>query len=518
MAALYLFLFLFLALAAGAPAQASLSGKWYWRGAAGWQRITLDLRPDGKKLSGTIVMGPGDVRNAGADQYWELFFQPASFPILNGKIDGSKISFEQAVFRGDGAEERLKYAGTLDGDRLVLGRQSERRPDDRFVLGDHEFQFTATRNAAPPQASAPAPPGPAAARRAMGMHVMARDDSGRNVDGLSAADFVVLENGVPRPVASFAPAESAMNLLFLFDHNLTWLEEGAEKDSPSYVANAWRGLIDTVSNVIGRLRPDDQFAVAAFEDRVQVALDWRPARNAGQSGSRLTVTDAPAGQKDLYGAIHWALKKFEGKTGRKTLVLFTDGRDGRLSPRWLRPAPETNRGRGGNRVVVFGPVPQRGLVGGPVIPESSEVLDPLYGLHDAAEAWEFQRLLSAVSKAGVEIHVVAVGAGHDPQFGPAVVGRRISGLYPGANAVLDGYLAGTRERLEMLAAATGGQMHFGAGRDDAKRIYSTMDRRVGLGAYRVEVELTEAGSARTVEVRALKEGLRVSPLAATPAP
>jgi hypothetical protein len=230
-------------------------------------------------------------------------------------------------------------------------------------------------------------------------------------------------------------------------------------------------------------------------------------------GSRLTVTDAPRGQKDLYGAIRWTLKKFEGRTGHRAAVVFTDGRDGRLAPRWLR-TPNAPRGSARGGVVVFGPQPQRGLpqVGLPQTADSEgiEVLDPLFGLHDAAEAWEFQTLVSAVGAAGVELHFVVVGADRDPEFGPAVVGRRISGLYPGADAALDAYLAGVRARLEMLSSISGGSVHYGASVQEAQRIYATLGQRLSVGAYHFEIPEATTETSQRIDVRTVKEGLRVS--------
>ena len=121
-------------------------------------------------------------------------------------------------------------------------------------------------------------------------------------------------------------------------------------------------------------------------------------------------------------------------------------------------------------------------------------------------------MVSAVANSDVELHFVMAGADRDPEFGPAVVGRKISGIFPGAGAALDEYLAGVRSRVEMLAAVSGGRVHYGAGGKEANYIYSTLHRRLGVGAYRFILPLTADEQSPRIDIRAVREELRVTPL------
>jgi hypothetical protein len=65
--------------------------------------FTLDLKPDGPKLTGTYC--PGDC--AGGDDKTD---------ILDGKIDGDTISF--GISTGESDIPRLDFQGTVDGETI----------------------------------------------------------------------------------------------------------------------------------------------------------------------------------------------------------------------------------------------------------------------------------------------------------------------------------------------------------------------------------------------------------------
>ncbi len=70
-------------------------------GAGGPMKFTFDFKADGNKLTGidTGPMGPNE--------------------ILDGKIDGNKISFSVKVNMGQN-EMKINYSGTFEGDVLTL--------------------------------------------------------------------------------------------------------------------------------------------------------------------------------------------------------------------------------------------------------------------------------------------------------------------------------------------------------------------------------------------------------------
>jgi len=127
-----------------AAPQASVTGRWLWQGQAGWQRITLDLKADGTRLRGVLRMGPGGSEPATPADFWEYFFDPADFEIVNGRINGSVISFEQEVRE---SSTRFLYTGTVEGDRIAFTREVIQPQTEKKTtgLGAHNVQFTAHR-------------------------------------------------------------------------------------------------------------------------------------------------------------------------------------------------------------------------------------------------------------------------------------------------------------------------------------------------------------------------------------
>lgn len=112
--------------------QGGVTGRWEWKGEAGWQHLVLDLRENRGKVTGRILMGPGPGESSRREDFWEYFFDPVGFEISNGVLRNDVLSFEQpAVTTLEGTEIRkgwnqamkFKYSGRVEGDRLLLTRE-----------------------------------------------------------------------------------------------------------------------------------------------------------------------------------------------------------------------------------------------------------------------------------------------------------------------------------------------------------------------------------------------------------
>jgi hypothetical protein len=156
----------------------AIAGKWLWQGPAGWQRIVLDLKVQGSKLTGVVRMGPGGVEPKSPEEYWEFFFDATDFKISNGKIEGNTIYFEHEATKtlpgislsipsgttagiarvvGAGAAasfntnqprsvpSKFIYRGVLDAQRITLTRETVSREGDPWVLGRHAVEFSLER-------------------------------------------------------------------------------------------------------------------------------------------------------------------------------------------------------------------------------------------------------------------------------------------------------------------------------------------------------------------------------------
>ena len=154
---------LLLIVSSTSQAQTGISGRWAWKGEAGWQRLVFDFNAQGNRLTGRISMGPSsnpasDIKSS-AD-FWEFFFDPVVFQISNGKINGNTITFEQQIteapkLTGGGipmtvtmqglSSGKFVYTGTLSGDRIQFTREFSAAREDVSALGKHKIEFAVQR-------------------------------------------------------------------------------------------------------------------------------------------------------------------------------------------------------------------------------------------------------------------------------------------------------------------------------------------------------------------------------------
>jgi VWFA-related protein len=289
--------------------------------------------------------------------------------------------------------------------------------------------------------------------------VVVSDAAGKPVTNLGKDAFTLLEDSAPREIQTFSPTDTPWNFVLLFDHSLPWVEAGD--------ATLWRTMGQSVDRFLAQMNPQDRVTMATFENKVQMLMDWRNAK----TGREQTITFNPIvrgtdGTKDLHGAIAWAAEKLRGAKGRSAVIVFTDGRDGRLAPQWL-----VNDAR-------------------------QEVFDPLFGMIDTAEAEEFSKTLELIQKCDARFYFVAVNTTQPPSFR----GRPISGLYPGAKDAVANYLSRIRLRLEKMAEVSDGAVLYGKAPEDAIIGYRTLYRDLALGV-RYTLEFATVPNTDTLPAR-----------------
>ncbi len=126
-----LFVFAILLAVAFVAAAADVSGKWTYeqpgRGGGNPTTVTLTLKADGAKLTGTVLGGFGGGRGRGGpggpggDPNAAPPAPPAPTPvdISDGKVNGNTITFNVNRETPNGTMT-TSYKGTLDGDSLQL--------------------------------------------------------------------------------------------------------------------------------------------------------------------------------------------------------------------------------------------------------------------------------------------------------------------------------------------------------------------------------------------------------------
>jgi hypothetical protein len=320
------------------------------------------------------------------------------------------------------------------------------------------------------------------------LDVVVLGEGGGAVTDLGPGDFVLLRNGEEFAVEVRSVPSAPWHVLLLFDRGLIGRQ-----------AYPWEEVVEGVSGFLASLGAGDRVSVAMFDSRVESGISWRSAPD-------LEVRDLisldpfadPPGRpsdrrardaQDVYRALDWAASEVGGLPDRKAVVVLTDGRDDRLSPRWFSDGPDLG---------LFGVV--RRPAAGIEIP----VLDPLFGLPDSGELAAYRASLDAVAASGARFFFLGVDTGRPPVFGRNVV----SGLFPGAAVAVGQYLDRVRSRLEGWAAASrGGVIHRSFG--EGIRLYADLYRALGMGIRYTLVWPDGGGDSEAPDLRARGAGLRV---------
>lgn len=139
------------------------------------------------------------------------------------------------------------------------------------------------------------------------------DRKGRPVQDLTAGDFTVLEDGVEQPVRRFERVEGVpIYAGVLLDTSSSMVEELEE---------AVQGALAFFQSV---LTPKDRAAVITFAESPYLAVRFtndRQMLEGGVAGLRAE------GETALYDSLVYALYYFSGISGKRALVVLTDGED-----------------------------------------------------------------------------------------------------------------------------------------------------------------------------------------------
>jgi Ca-activated chloride channel family protein len=229
-----------------------------------------------------------------------------------------------------------------------------------------------------------------------GFAVTVVNREGETVEGLGAGDFEVREDGVMQSVTYFTTGDSdtavPLHLGLLFDTS-----ESMERDL-AFSRNAAIKFLKTFSRAV-------DFTLVEFAD------DVRAARFSQAEFPRLVErirAGKAKGRTSLYDAVTIYLGSAFDQTGRKVLVIFTDGDDTSSSRRWdetlrlLRASDVTVypmgflSNRGSARLVLQSKLMEIArLTGGrAAFPGTMKELDPMYAA--IAEEIEGQYMLGYV--------------------------------------------------------------------------------------------------------------------------
>ncbi len=137
------------------------------------------------------------------------------------------------------------------------------------------------------------------------------DGRGRYVDDLALSQFALVNGKDPQPIIAFEPQTSDLSVALLLDTT------GSMVDTIASLKRAAIKLIDS-------LRPGDSVAVYSFSDQVMELAPYTTDRGI----TKRAVMNARAfGNTALYDAVARTGHELTGRSGKKVVVVFTDGRD-----------------------------------------------------------------------------------------------------------------------------------------------------------------------------------------------
>lgn len=138
------------------------------------------------------------------------------------------------------------------------------------------------------------------------------DRYGRYVPRLPKESFKIYEDGIEQKISYFGTTDQSMTVILLIDTS----------GSTSF---RLEDIQDAAITFVSKLKPDDSVMVMSFDDRISVHTKPTSNRNEIERAIRKTRT---GGGTRLYDAVDQIFNQhLRTITGRKAVVLFTDGVD-----------------------------------------------------------------------------------------------------------------------------------------------------------------------------------------------
>jgi Ca-activated chloride channel homolog len=140
------------------------------------------------------------------------------------------------------------------------------------------------------------------------------DRQGQPIEGLEAADFRVAEDGVPQTISTFAADEFPLAVALAIDRSFSMGGKGGRLVKAREAARAF----------VAELRPPDRVMVIGIGSDTETVAPLSADRAA-----TLKAIDRldPWGTTPLHDATLLALDAIQSATGRRALVLLSDGSD-----------------------------------------------------------------------------------------------------------------------------------------------------------------------------------------------
>jgi VWFA-related protein len=168
--------------------------------------------------------------------------------------------------------------------------------------------------------------------------VMAPD--GTQVRGLRQNDFRLFEDGAAQQISSFDASATPASIALVIDASPSIYHELAEM----------RGAAHALAE---NLSPADQIAVVSFSDQAHLLLPFSTNRKLLDRAieSQYLARVENSSDSQIYQSVFYTARElFLGRSGRKAIVLLTDGQDSGLGLTWDPRSAEPGPGAAGSRL------------------------------------------------------------------------------------------------------------------------------------------------------------------------
>ena len=163
---------------------------------------------------------------------------------------------------------------------------------------------------------------------------------GTEVRGLSQSDFRLYEDGSAQEIASFDASATPASIVLVIDASPSIFRELAE------MRGAARSLAENLS-------PADEIAVVSFSSEAHLLLPFSKNRVLLDRAidSRYLASVENSSESRIYESVYLSARElFQGRTGRKAMVVLTDGQDSGLGLSWDPRSAAPGAGAAGARL------------------------------------------------------------------------------------------------------------------------------------------------------------------------
>ena len=147
---------------------------------------------------------------------------------------------------------------------------------------------------------------------------------GTQVRGLDQKNFRLFEDGAPEEISSFDASATPASIALVIDASPSIYHELAEM----------RGAAHALAE---NLSPADEIGVVSFSDQAHLLLPFSTNRALLDRAieSKYLARVENSSESKIYESVFYTARElFQGRTGRKAIVLLTDGQDSGLGLTW----------------------------------------------------------------------------------------------------------------------------------------------------------------------------------------